>query len=235
MIPWPNQGKPPDRCWVLWRQFLKTCFTPRTQKSRRLTQPIKLHQPLGEWTTKIPYNAQEYYYSSSRNEIFKSYQELPFDAEFCTVQKFGSTVYCKAPLPHAVTLHDGLMATNVGTQTFAAFLVKQLHHVQQLLGNLRVEDVDVDYWINAINAGAVMIAKDGSVADKKRYFATVLYTTGKTIRYQGPCDGAKDLMTSYRMELSGILSALYLIRAFTEFSNTAITSAPPLFCDNSAA
>eukprot|EP00957_Ditylum_brightwellii_P178174 13570495-Ditylum_brightwellii.AAC.1 len=127
------------------------------------------------------------------------------------------------------------MATNAGTQTFAALLVKQLHHVQQLLGNLCTEDVDVDYWINVINAGAVMIATDGSVADKKGYFATVLYTMERTIRYQGPCDRAKDLMTSYRTELSGILSALYLIRAFTEVSNTVTTSAPLLFCDNSAA
>eukprot|EP00957_Ditylum_brightwellii_P187859 14303363-Ditylum_brightwellii.AAC.1 len=95
--------------------------------------------------------------------------------------------------------------------------------------------MDVDYWIDAINSGEVTIAMDGSVADKKGYFATVLYTTEKTIRFQGPCDGAKDLMTSYRTELSGILSALYLLCAFTEFSNTAITSAPPLFCNNSAA
>eukprot|EP00957_Ditylum_brightwellii_P141149 10753600-Ditylum_brightwellii.AAC.1 len=41
-------------------------------------------------------------------------------------------------------------------------------------------------------------------------------------------------MTSYRTELSGILSALYLIRSFIEFSDTALTSAPPLYCDNSA-
>eukprot|EP00957_Ditylum_brightwellii_P159985 12178462-Ditylum_brightwellii.AAC.1 len=73
------------------------------------------------------------------------------------------------------------------------------------------------------------------MADKKGYFAVVLFTTERTIQYQGPCDGANALMTSYRTELSGILSALYLIRAFTEFSDTALTSAPPLYCDNSAA
>eukprot|EP00957_Ditylum_brightwellii_P204378 15338972-Ditylum_brightwellii.AAC.1 len=235
MIPWPNQGRPPDCCWVIWRRFLNTCFAPVTQKLHRLTQPIKLHQPLGKWKTKTPYTAQEYYYSSSRNAVFKSYQELPSDAEICAVRKFGSTIYCKAPLSHAVTLHDSLMATNAGTQTFAAFLVKQPHHVQQLLGNLCAEDVDVDYWINAINVGAVTIATDGSVADKKGYFVAVLYTTERFLRYQGPCDRAKDLMTSYWKELSGILFTLYLIRAFTEFSNTVITSAPPLFCNNSAA
>eukprot|EP00957_Ditylum_brightwellii_P116837 8911916-Ditylum_brightwellii.AAC.1 len=43
-----------------------------------------------------------------------------------------------------------------------------------------------------------MIATDGSVADKKGYFAAVLFTTERTIQYQGLCDGAKALMTSYR-------------------------------------
>eukprot|EP00957_Ditylum_brightwellii_P142040 10821953-Ditylum_brightwellii.AAC.1 len=41
-------------------------------------------------------------------------------------------------------------------------------------------------------------------------------------------------MTSYRTELSGILSVWYLIRSFTEFSDTALTSAPPLYCNNLA-
>eukprot|EP00957_Ditylum_brightwellii_P129099 9847128-Ditylum_brightwellii.AAC.1 len=76
---------------------------------------------------------------------------------------------------------------------------------------------------------------DGSVADKKGYFAIALFTTERTIRYQGPCDRANALMTSYRTELSGNLSILYLIRAFTEFSDTALTSAPPLYCNNLAA
>eukprot|EP00957_Ditylum_brightwellii_P013974 1054500-Ditylum_brightwellii.AAC.1 len=63
-----------------------------------------------------------------------------------------------------------------------------------------MEDVDVNYWIDTINAGAVTIATDGSVADKKGYFAVVLFTTEQTIRYQGPCDRANALMTSYRTE-----------------------------------
>eukprot|EP00957_Ditylum_brightwellii_P152966 11643441-Ditylum_brightwellii.AAC.1 len=57
----------------------------------------------------------------------------------------------------------------------------------------------------------------------------------KTIRFQGPCDGAKDLMMSYRTELSGILSTLYLLCTFVEFSHRTIMSAPALFCDNSVA
>eukprot|EP00957_Ditylum_brightwellii_P074488 5659951-Ditylum_brightwellii.AAC.1 len=82
--------------------------------------------------------------------------------------------------------HTYGITTNAGIQTFAS--------VRRLLGNLRVEDMDVNYWITAINAGAVMIATDGSVADKRGYFAVVLFTTEQTIRYQGTCDGAHALM-----------------------------------------
>eukprot|EP00957_Ditylum_brightwellii_P129478 9876432-Ditylum_brightwellii.AAC.1 len=74
MIPWQNQGRLPDRCWVIWRRFLKTCFAPTTQKSHRLIQPIKLHQQLGEWKTKSPYTVQEYYYSSLHNAVYRLYQ-----------------------------------------------------------------------------------------------------------------------------------------------------------------
>eukprot|EP00957_Ditylum_brightwellii_P062881 4770774-Ditylum_brightwellii.AAC.1 len=41
-------------------------------------------------------------------------------------------------------------------------------------------------------------------------------------------------MTLYQTELTGILSALYLLRALSTFSWTDLTTAPTLFCDNSA-
>eukprot|EP00957_Ditylum_brightwellii_P114451 8726388-Ditylum_brightwellii.AAC.1 len=41
-------------------------------------------------------------------------------------------------------------------------------------------------------------------------------------------------MTSYQAELTGILSALYLLRALSIFSCTDLTTAPTLFCNNSA-
>eukprot|EP00957_Ditylum_brightwellii_P052808 4003712-Ditylum_brightwellii.AAC.1 len=33
MIPWPNQGLPPDSHWVLWHRFLKDCFAPYTSQA----------------------------------------------------------------------------------------------------------------------------------------------------------------------------------------------------------
>eukprot|EP00957_Ditylum_brightwellii_P159058 12105729-Ditylum_brightwellii.AAC.1 len=41
-----------------------------------------------------------------------------------------------------------------------------------MLGNLKSAEVDVDYWINALNRGDVTIATDGLVAAQRDYFAT---------------------------------------------------------------
>eukprot|EP00957_Ditylum_brightwellii_P177661 13532432-Ditylum_brightwellii.AAC.1 len=132
---------------------------------------------------------------------------------FCTVRKFGSTIYCKAPFARAEQLNANIASNKSNTQLFETFLSKLPTHVKQRLGNLQTEDVDMGYWIEAINSGLVTIAIDGSVADQKGYFATVLHTEEKSIQFQGPCNGAKSLMTSYRAELTCILSALYLLQA----------------------
>eukprot|EP00957_Ditylum_brightwellii_P155253 11819224-Ditylum_brightwellii.AAC.1 len=123
---------------------------------------------------------------------------------FCTVRKFGSTIYCKAPLARADQVNTNIVTNESNTQMLETFLSKLPAHVKQLLGNLQTEDIDVGYWIEAINSGLVTIAIDGSVADQKGYFVTVLHTEEKSIQFQGPCDGAKSLMTSYRAELTGI-------------------------------
>eukprot|EP00957_Ditylum_brightwellii_P103890 7914359-Ditylum_brightwellii.AAC.1 len=42
-------------------------------------------------------------------------------------------------------------------------------------------------------------------------------------------------MTSYRTELTGILSALYLLQALSKFMGTTPSGVPPLFCNNISA
>eukprot|EP00957_Ditylum_brightwellii_P194408 14805739-Ditylum_brightwellii.AAC.1 len=91
---------------------------------------------------------------------------------FCTVRKFGFTIYCKAPLARAEQLNTNIVTNKSNTQMIKAFLSKLPTHVKRLLGNLQTEDVDVGYWIEAINLGLVTIAIDGSVTDQKGYFAT---------------------------------------------------------------
>eukprot|EP00957_Ditylum_brightwellii_P046820 3553704-Ditylum_brightwellii.AAC.1 len=88
----------------------------------------------------------------------QSYIKLPLDAMFCTVRKFGSTIYCKAPLARADQLNTNIVTNGSNTQAFETFLSELPAHVKQLLGNLQTEDVDVGYWIEAINSGLVTIA-----------------------------------------------------------------------------
>eukprot|EP00957_Ditylum_brightwellii_P199760 15228305-Ditylum_brightwellii.AAC.1 len=71
---------------------------------------------------------------------------------FCTVRKFGSTIYCKAPLALAEQLNTNIATNKSNTQPFETFLSKLPAHIKQLLGNLQAEDVDVGYWIEAINS-----------------------------------------------------------------------------------
>eukprot|EP00957_Ditylum_brightwellii_P040773 3086525-Ditylum_brightwellii.AAC.1 len=73
------------------------------------------------------------------------------------------------------------------------------------MGNLDIAQVDVDYWIDALNRGIGTIATNGSVSNQKGYFATVLHTDQRQLQFQGPCDGDSSLMMSYQTELTGIL------------------------------
>eukprot|EP00957_Ditylum_brightwellii_P168751 12844283-Ditylum_brightwellii.AAC.1 len=102
------------------------------------------------------------------------------------MHKFGSIIYCKAPLAIADQLNTNISANGVTIQSFESFLRELPAHVNQLLENLQADNVDVGYWIDAINSNLATITIDGSVADKKGYFATVLHTAERSIRFQGP-------------------------------------------------
>eukprot|EP00957_Ditylum_brightwellii_P047809 3631846-Ditylum_brightwellii.AAC.1 len=71
---------------------------------------------------------------------------------FCTMRKFGSTIYYKAPLAIAEQLNINISPNDSNTQSFETFLRELSTHVKQLLGNLQADDVDVGYWIDAINS-----------------------------------------------------------------------------------
>eukprot|EP00957_Ditylum_brightwellii_P072193 5487909-Ditylum_brightwellii.AAC.1 len=62
------------------------------------------------------------------------------------------------------------------TTPFMDYLGSQPTHVKCILRNLMEQDTNPDYQLQALNEGKVMIATDGLVAEKKGYFAVVLYT-----------------------------------------------------------
>eukprot|EP00957_Ditylum_brightwellii_P211683 15366463-Ditylum_brightwellii.AAC.1 len=125
-------------------------------------------------------------------------------------------------------------ASNSGS-TFKDYLLLQPKHIWHLLGNLQAEDADTAYWIDALNNNTVTIATDRSVAENRGYFALIFHTEDRQLHFQGPCDGHESLMTSYRSELTGMLSALYLLWALSQYTTTPLSCKQQLFCDISAA
>eukprot|EP00957_Ditylum_brightwellii_P026867 2031263-Ditylum_brightwellii.AAC.1 len=49
-------------------------------------------------------------------------------------------------------------------------------HIKRTLGNLKTQEVDVDYWLQALQENKVTIASDGSVIRKRGLYAIILYT-----------------------------------------------------------
>eukprot|EP00957_Ditylum_brightwellii_P051860 3932809-Ditylum_brightwellii.AAC.1 len=119
--------------------------------------------------------------------------------------------------------------------TFKEYIGAQPDHMKQILGNVQAAEVNSECWIDTLNRGLVTIATDGSVANQKGYYATVMYTDKKQLRFQGPCNDAKSLMTSYCTKLAGILAALYILRAFSSYSQMQINTKHTIFCGNAAA
>eukprot|EP00957_Ditylum_brightwellii_P010586 801736-Ditylum_brightwellii.AAC.1 len=83
-------------------------------------------------------------------------------------------------------------------------------HVKPFLGNLYYQQIDIDYWISALQQGQML-------------------------HFQGPCNGSPLLMTPYRSELSGILVTLYFINTLQDFTKESVLAQLPLYCDNFAA
>eukprot|EP00957_Ditylum_brightwellii_P134967 10290735-Ditylum_brightwellii.AAC.2 len=89
-------------------------------------------------------------------------------------QKFG---YISAPLDALQThIQQEVNRDSHLAESFSEYISSQPHHVWQLLGTLDASDVDVEYWIRALNNDRVTIVTDGSVAQKTGYFANFLLT-----------------------------------------------------------
>eukprot|EP00957_Ditylum_brightwellii_P031627 2398967-Ditylum_brightwellii.AAC.1 len=139
---------------------------------------MKLHQPLGAWTTLSPHTARQYYYAQSTNHVYalkegifhvykagtnrvtwfhdtnQTCTSVPDDAIIHTVRKFGSTLYCKGPLTEAQAVAKTSTITVTHTQgTFEDYVATQPHHVQRILGMLQTAEVDTEHWIDALNKG----------------------------------------------------------------------------------
>eukprot|EP00957_Ditylum_brightwellii_P193991 14774421-Ditylum_brightwellii.AAC.1 len=101
-----------------------------------------------------------------------------------------------------------------------------------MVRTLHSQNVGIEFWTKLLNKGRVTFAIDGSVATKQGYFAVVLHTYEESLHLQGPCDCHLSLISSYWMELRGILSALCLLKALSSYTSQVIAKKQGLYCNN---
>eukprot|EP00957_Ditylum_brightwellii_P176941 13478026-Ditylum_brightwellii.AAC.2 len=61
-------------------------------------------------------------------------------------------------------------------QSFQSHFDTVPSHIKGTLGNLKTQEVDVEYWLQALQENKVTIASDGSVKGKMGSYAAILYT-----------------------------------------------------------
>eukprot|EP00957_Ditylum_brightwellii_P155717 11855111-Ditylum_brightwellii.AAC.1 len=94
-----------------------------------------------------------------------------------------------------------------------------------MLGNLKTQEVDVEYWLQDLQANKVMIASDGSVKDNMGLYSIILHTEERELWLQGPydcstqdkptelsaplyCDNISAVCSSNRNQLCGVTAHL---------------------------
>eukprot|EP00957_Ditylum_brightwellii_P066166 5021154-Ditylum_brightwellii.AAC.1 len=71
---------------------------------------------------------------------------VPSDALFYTVRKFGSTIYCKAPIAHLQgAIQHKMDQTSQMQETFTEYFKKQPEHIKHIQDNFCTSEVDPNY------------------------------------------------------------------------------------------
>eukprot|EP00957_Ditylum_brightwellii_P151038 11501029-Ditylum_brightwellii.AAC.1 len=125
----------------------------------------------------------------------ESHDTKPLDtAIFTPIHRLNGKIVCTYLIDSFVLY---VQSNSVDWQSFCLYL-ESLHPVLQcLLGNLAEQEVDVDFWIVALQSGIVVAASDSSVKDGKGMYAVIFKTGKKELQFQGPVDCHPSLLQSY--------------------------------------
>eukprot|EP00957_Ditylum_brightwellii_P133161 10152916-Ditylum_brightwellii.AAC.1 len=167
-IPWPNQERPSEYSWSIWRRHLRQLFTQlprytRSDKNWRLTSP------LGSWLPGLSYTFRDFYYSLDTSSIFvkqgncyREYTKAPnrltlYTPTENTVSTLPNTVIPTAASWFGIRLSSIYSIDRELTDlqhssptTFEDYISSQPHHLKRILGTLLAEEVDIDFWISAL-------------------------------------------------------------------------------------
>eukprot|EP00957_Ditylum_brightwellii_P067596 5131225-Ditylum_brightwellii.AAC.3 len=143
----------------------------------------------------------------------------PQSAVFTPIRRFWDQVICTGLIDSFMLDHQSCA---VELSSFTAYLSSLDLVLQWLLGNLSQQDIDIDFWISALQAGTVEVALDGSMKEGCRTYAVIFKSGDKFIRFQGPVDCHLSLLQSYRTELMDILAIYYLLKYLRAFSTDTL-------------
>eukprot|EP00957_Ditylum_brightwellii_P126668 9654979-Ditylum_brightwellii.AAC.1 len=95
---------------------------------------------------------------------------LLYTAVFTPTKKYSGKIIC-THLIDLFVLDAQQQATDI--TLFHSYLESLNPQLKQLLGNLKDQEVDAEFWMAAMQAGIVVTASDGSVKDGRGTYAVI--------------------------------------------------------------
>ena len=261
---WPNQGRPSNDSWRLFREALTTAFG---------VHPItrKLAQPLNHWNLLLP---SQFYYCEPEQRVYSKHQQLwrvhlpsSLRATHSARREFNLQHASTAPRlpPEAARISVHLTPAKIRitgiapqfhqesftspsppppNQSFTAFLKSQPESATWAWQDLHFEGNPLDL-LQAIQEGKGTAVSDGSykVSQQGTPFGTsswIYYVSDFLwIRGSNSIPGSPRDQSSYRSELGGLFGLVYCLTALVEYFQGAEASSfagsIPIGCDGETA
>eukprot|EP00957_Ditylum_brightwellii_P027898 2108057-Ditylum_brightwellii.AAC.1 len=110
----------------------------------------------------------------------------------------------------------------IDQDNFESYLTHLDPCLQHLLGNLQSQEVDVDFWVAALQSRIVETASDSLVKDGIGSYAVIFLAGDNEFRFQGPVDCHPSMIQSYQAELTGLLAIWILISCLKDYSKEEV-------------
>eukprot|EP00957_Ditylum_brightwellii_P111623 8514137-Ditylum_brightwellii.AAC.1 len=117
---------------------------------------------------------------------------------FTPIRRFQDEVICIGLIDLFMLDHQSHV---VDLSSFTVYLSSLDLMLQQLLGNLSKQDIDIDFWISALQTGTVEVVLDGLVKEGCRTYTVVFQSGDKFIQFQGPVDCHPSLLQGFSIDI----------------------------------
>lgn len=253
---WPYQEEPGPEGFRVWMHALKTCFG--------MTNDGKLQTPLGQWHTSPTksHSKWQQYYDPESNKLFSRSQDgfqvfLPemhrpntsrYPADPASSIPFGDIPQTCIPVESEVTkngsqtvVHGQCISqptnTTVPPSNFTEYIAQLPEWESDLLRHIEISNLTSLKASLESATETLQIASDGGLREDTGSYGVAMGTSTEDLdTNRGRAHGNEELLSSYRAEAYGLLSAILLLRHFVKFYkiNPTDGNTPRFFCDNLA-